>query len=49
MTTGGIIAVAFLAILIGLVLWNIRGHRERSGRDHQDGWHSGSDGHGGAD
>ena len=26
MTTGGIISVAFLVVLIGLILWNIRGH-----------------------
>ncbi len=26
MTNGGIIAVAFLVVMIGLILWGIRGH-----------------------
>ena len=26
MTTGGIISVSFLVVMIALILWNIRGH-----------------------
>lgn len=48
MTPGEIVAIAFLLILVALVLWNIRGHRRRSDRDHHDGFHWG-DGPGGAD
>ena len=39
MTIGGIIAVGFLLVLVVLVLWNIRGHRGFSDRDHHGGWH----------
>lgn len=36
MTTGGMISVAFLGVMIALVLWNIWGHRS-SGPSGPDG------------
>ena len=53
MTTGGIISVAFLVVMIALVLWNIRGHPrggDESGNDSIGGGYEsggGSDGGGG--
>ena len=41
MTTAGIIAVAILAVMIGLILWGIRGHRGYTVRDDPYGWGSG--------
>ncbi len=49
MTMGEIIAVAFLLIVVALVLWNVRGHRGRSDRNHHDGWQGTGDGPGSAD
>lgn len=38
MTTGEIIAVVSLLVLVALVLHGIRGHRGESGNDHENGW-----------
>lgn len=38
MTTGGIIAVAFLVVMAGLIIWGIRGHpRDGDGSGNQYG------------
>jgi hypothetical protein len=43
---GEIVAIAFLALTVALILWNIRGHR-RSG-DMTDRWGMGGEGSDGA-
>jgi hypothetical protein len=45
MTVAGIIAVTFLVVLVGLVLWNIRGH-PRGGDGSGNQYGPGSDGSG---
>ena len=45
-TAGEIVAIAFLALMVVLILWNIRGHR-RSG-DTTDSWGTGGAGSDGA-
>ncbi len=44
MTTGGIIAIAFLLVVVAFVIRGSRGHRGRSDRDHHDSWQGSNDG-----
>lgn len=33
MNVGGIVAIAFLVVMVALILWNIRGHGSRGNMD----------------
>ena len=43
MTTGEIVAIAFLVVMVGLIIWKTRGHKGPIRSDRNDVGYSGGD------
>lgn len=53
MTVSGMVAISFLLIMVGLIIWGVRGNRksvdDSFGRNHHGSWSDGGGGSGSAD